>query len=149
MSLRTSAALRILCALVTLVCLSCDWSSPEAKKAKHRERAISYFEKSQYQEAGFEYQNVVQIDLNDADAHYRLGLTYLKLGGQSNLRQAFAALSRRDKEWEPYIVKANYHRSRIHPLTATSDIVLLDRTRSEKKNRPKKHHDYYRPDVSP
>ena len=94
MSLRTSAALRILCALVTLVCLSCDWSSPEAKKAKHRERAISYFEKSQYQEARFEYQNVVQIDPNDADAHYRLGLTYLKLGGQSNLRQAFAALSR-------------------------------------------------------
>ena len=94
MSLRTSAALRILCALVTLVCLSCDWSSPEAKKAKHRERAISYFEKSQYQEARFEYQNVVQIDPNEADAHYRLGLTYLKLGGQSNLRQAFAALSR-------------------------------------------------------
>jgi Tfp pilus assembly protein PilF len=57
---------------VTLVCLSCDWSSPEAKKAKHRERAISYFEKSQYQEARFEYQNVVQIDPNDADAHYRL-----------------------------------------------------------------------------
>lgn len=47
MSLRTSAGLRILCALMTLVCLSCDWASPEAKKAKHRERTISYFEKSQ------------------------------------------------------------------------------------------------------
>ncbi len=93
MSLRTSAGLRILCALMTLACLSCDWASPEAKKAKHREHTISYFEKSQYQEARFEYQNVVQIDPNDADAHYRLGSTYLKLGGQSNLRQAFAALS--------------------------------------------------------
>ena len=78
---------------MTLVCLSCDWASPEAKKAKHRERTISYFEKSQYQEASFEYQNVVQIGPNDADAHYRLGSTYLKLGGRSNLRQAFAAVS--------------------------------------------------------
>ena len=94
MSLRTSAALSILCALVTLVCLSCDWSSPEAKKAKHRERAISYFEKGQYQEARIEYQNVLQIDPEDANAHYQLALTYLKLGGVPNLPQTFAALSR-------------------------------------------------------
>ena len=66
MSLRTSARLAILSALVTLLCLSCDWASPEAKKAKHRERAISYFEKGQYQEARIEYQNLVQIDPKDA-----------------------------------------------------------------------------------
>ena len=89
MSLRTSARLAILSALVTLVCLSCDWDSPEAKKAKHRERAISYFEKGQYQEARIEYQNVVQIDPKDARSHYRLALTYLKLGGTTNLQEAF------------------------------------------------------------
>ncbi len=83
MSLRTSARLAILSALVTLLCLSCDWDSPEAKKEKHRERAISYFEKGQYQEARIEYQNLVQIDPKDADVHYRLGLTYLKLGEHS------------------------------------------------------------------
>ena len=37
----------------------CDWSSPEAKKAKHRERAASYFEKGQYNEAIIEYANVI------------------------------------------------------------------------------------------
>jgi len=86
--------LRILCALVTLVCLGCDWSSPEAKKARHRERAISYFEKGQYQEARIEYQNMIQIDPKDADAHYRLGLTFLKLGGIANFQQAFDEFSR-------------------------------------------------------
>jgi len=81
MSFPTSPSLRLLCALVTLVCLSCDWSSPEAKKARHRERATSYFEKGQYHEALIEYKNVAQLDPKDADAHYQLALTYLKLGG--------------------------------------------------------------------
>jgi tetratricopeptide (TPR) repeat protein len=79
---------------VTLVCFGCDWYSPEAKKAKHRERAISYFEKGQYQEARIEYQIVVQIDPKDADAHYRLALIYMKLGSAPNLQLASSELSR-------------------------------------------------------
>jgi tetratricopeptide (TPR) repeat protein len=94
MSIRTSAPLIILCALVTLVCSGCDSYSPEAKKAKHRERAISYFEKGQYQEARIEYQIVVQIDPKDADAHYRLALIYMKLGSAPNLQLASSELSR-------------------------------------------------------
>ena len=94
MSLRTLVSIRILCTLVTLVCLGCDWSSPQDRKIKHRERAISYFEKGQYQEARVEYQNVLQIDPADADAHYRLALTYLKLGGTPNLQLASSELSR-------------------------------------------------------
>src|SRR5215467_16298600 len=94
MSIRPSTSLRILCALVTLVCLGCDWSSPEAKKARHRERATSYFEKGQYHEALIEYKNVAQLDPKDAEVYYRLGLTYLKLGSLTNLQQAFAELSR-------------------------------------------------------
>ena len=82
------------CLLVTFVSTGCDWFSPEAKKAKHRERAISYFEKGQYQEARVEFQNVVQIDPNDADAHYRLALTYLKLGSNPNLQLAASELTR-------------------------------------------------------
>src|SRR5574342_454287 len=82
------------CMLVTFVSTGCDWYSPEAKKAKHRERAISYFEKGQYQEARVEFQNLVQIDPNDADAHYRLALTYLKLGGCPNLQLAASELTR-------------------------------------------------------
>ena len=72
----------------------CDWPSPEAKEAKHRELAANYFEKGQYQEALIEYQNVTQIDPKDSDAHYRLALTYLKLGGIPNQQRALAELSR-------------------------------------------------------
>ena len=93
-SLRSFAHLSILCAFVTLVCIGCDSSSPEAKKAKHRERAASYLERGQYQKAIIEYRNVAKIDSKDADAHYRLALAYLKLGGVPNLQQAFAEISR-------------------------------------------------------
>src|SRR5881296_1653596 len=68
--------------------------SPEAKKAKHRERAITYFDKGQYHEALIEFKNVVQIEPKDADAHYRLALTYLKLGGLPNLQAAFMELTK-------------------------------------------------------
>jgi tetratricopeptide (TPR) repeat protein len=87
-----STTSRILWVFVILVCLGCDWSSPEARKAKHRERAASYFEKGQYSEALIEYKNVAQISPNDADVHYRLALTYLKLGGISNLQAAVPEL---------------------------------------------------------
>ncbi len=82
------------CMLVTFVSTGCDWYSPEAKKAKHRERAISYFEKGQYHEARIEYQNLVQIDPKDADAHYRLALIYMKLGSAPNLQLASSELRR-------------------------------------------------------
>ena len=94
MFLRTLVSLRIICALAILVCLGCDWSSPQAKKTEHRERALSYFEKGQYREARIEYQNVVRIDPTDADAHYRLALTYLKLGSTPNLQLASSELNR-------------------------------------------------------
>src|SRR5262245_45605584 len=84
----------LLCLLGALLWIGCDWSSPEAKKAKHLERAASYFEKGQYQEALIEYQNVAKADPKDADPHYRLALTYMKVGGLPNLQAAFAELTR-------------------------------------------------------
>ena len=81
-------------ALIAMASFGCDWPSPEAKKAHHRERAASYYEKLQFQEALIEYRNVLQIDPKDADAHYRLGLTFMKLGGLANLQAAFAELTR-------------------------------------------------------
>ena len=86
--------LRALCALLILTGFGCDWSSPEAKKAKHRERAASYFETGQYNEALIEYKNVAQLDPKDADAYYRLALTYLKLGDRTSLQSAVTALTR-------------------------------------------------------
>src|SRR6185295_2700838 len=80
--------------LLTLIMGGCDWLSPESKKAKHFEQAKAYFEKGQYSEAVIEFKNVVQLDPKDAEAHYRLALAQLKLGGASNLQGAFAELSK-------------------------------------------------------
>jgi len=93
MSLRSSSILTVLC-LAAMLCFSCDWPSPEARKAKHQERAQSYVEKGQYQEALIEYQNVAQADPKDANTYYQLALIHLKLGGVPNLQAAFAELTR-------------------------------------------------------
>ena len=93
MPARSSTFMTLICVLL-LACLGCDSSSPEAKKAKHRERATSYVENGQYQEAIIEYRNVTQADPNDGDAHYRLALVHLKLGGLTNMQAAFSELTR-------------------------------------------------------
>ncbi|MBI5854477.1 MAG: tetratricopeptide repeat protein [Nitrospirae bacterium] len=85
---------RLLLAGLLLVTVGCFQTSPEAKRAKHRERGVAYFEKAKYAEALIEYKNVLQIDPKDGDAHYRLALTYMKMGGLTNLQQAFAELSK-------------------------------------------------------
>src|SRR5262245_29942685 len=84
----------LMLSLTVLLGTGCDWSSPEAKKAKHRERAAAYFEKKQYHEAIIEYANVLKIDPKDADAYYRLALCHLRFGDLSSLQQAYVALSR-------------------------------------------------------
>src|SRR6185436_6302317 len=80
--------------LLTLIMSGCDWLSPESKKAKYLEQANAYFEKGQYSEAVIEFKNVVQLDPKDAEAHYRLALSQVKLGGTANLQGAFAELNR-------------------------------------------------------
>ena len=72
----------------------CSKFSPEAKKETHRQRGLAYFEKGQFQEALIELKNLIQIDPKDADGHYRLALTYIKLGGLPNLQAAYGELSK-------------------------------------------------------
>ena len=79
---------------IALTVGGCDWLSPESNKAKHLEQGQAYFNKGQYREALLEFKNVVQLDPNDVATHYRLALTYLKLGGTTHLQGAFAELSR-------------------------------------------------------
>jgi tetratricopeptide (TPR) repeat protein len=79
---------------IALTVGGCDWSSPESKKAHYLQQGQAYFNKGQYSEALLEFKNVVQLDPKDAATHYHLALTYLKLGGTTNLQDAFAELSR-------------------------------------------------------
>lgn len=89
-------ATRIIISCICLVMMlsACDQISPETKIQSHRERAKNYFDKGQYSEALIEYKNISQINPNDANAHYQLALIYIKLGGGSNLQQAFSELTK-------------------------------------------------------
>lgn len=73
--------------------MGCTQESAETKASPHRERGIAYFDKGEYREALIEFKNVVQIAPNDPDVHYRMALTYLKLGTETDLHQAFKELS--------------------------------------------------------
>ena len=72
--------------------IGCTQESAEVKKAKHKERATQYFEKGDYREAIIEFKNVTRLDPLDADAHYRQGLSHLKLGTAQDLQEALKAL---------------------------------------------------------
>src|SRR5207244_3436470 len=92
--MRHGISTTLIAVLIIILVGGCDRFSPESKKAKHLELGQTYFDKGQYSEALIEYKNVVQLDPKDADTHYRLALTHLKLGGTANLQGAFAELSR-------------------------------------------------------
>ena len=72
-----------LASLFLLLAPSCSQLSPEAKKAIHQERGDAYFEEGKYREALIEYKNIVQIDPGNANAHYQVALTHMRLGGLS------------------------------------------------------------------
>lgn len=70
-----------------LALIGCGGS--EKKFANHIEKGKEYYAASKYKEASIEFKNAVQIKPDDADAHYNLGLSYLKHGGQSYLASAY------------------------------------------------------------
>jgi Tfp pilus assembly protein PilF len=67
---------------------------PTALKANHLERAERYTADGKYPEAVIEYRNAIQIDPNDANTQYKLGLAYLNQHAVTNVRPAFTALSK-------------------------------------------------------
>ena len=79
--------------LLLMAVSGCTKETAAMKAAHHKERAIVYFDKGEYREAIVELKNVVQIAPNDPDAHYRLALSYLKLGTVQDLQQSFKELS--------------------------------------------------------
>src|SRR5437899_3573727 len=78
--------------LTVLVAMTGCSRSPEAKKARHLERADKYFSKAQYREAVIEYANVLQLDRANPRAIRQLAFAHYQLG---QIGQAF-----------PYLVKS-------------------------------------------
>jgi len=95
MRLRTNwvIAAAVVLHLSMVATVGCTQETAEIKKNRHKEQAAAYFEKGQYREAVIELKNVVKIAPTDGDAHYRIALTYLKLGTLEDLQQAFQELS--------------------------------------------------------
>ncbi len=62
-------------ALLGLVWLGCQ--EDQSRLTQHLERGDAYLEEEKWAEAIIEYKNVVQLDPNNADAHYGLARAYL------------------------------------------------------------------------
>ena len=66
-----------LAALVALV--SCN-RDPSVAKKRYLDSGNKYFERGKFKEASIMYRNALQKDLRYGPAHYRLGLTYIRMG---------------------------------------------------------------------
>ncbi len=64
---------------------------PKVKRQKYLESGQRYYDSGKYKEAVIQFSNALRVDKNFADAHYRLGETFLKLGSAQN---AYAELGR-------------------------------------------------------
>src|SRR5213594_2444796 len=80
----------LILALMAIVFSGCS-RDPNVRKQKYYESGQRYFEKGKYREAAIQYSNAIQVDGRYSDAHYRLGLTYLRL---SEPNRAFQELQR-------------------------------------------------------
>ncbi len=90
--------------------------TPQEKKAKHLERGDKYFQAGKYNEALIEYKNVIQIDPRDATGHYKVAVTYLKIGGIANLRSGFAELTK-TVEYDPELADAQFKLGELYLLS--------------------------------
>jgi tetratricopeptide (TPR) repeat protein len=79
--------------IVLITVDGCFQESAETKTARHREQALAYFDKGEYDKALIEFKNVLKLNSTDPDAHYHTGLIYLKRGTMQDLQQAFKEFS--------------------------------------------------------
>jgi tetratricopeptide (TPR) repeat protein len=62
--------------------------NPETAKKKYLESGLKYVDKKQYDAAVIQFKKALQVDPNFADAHYQLGMTYLRQGNDQQHVQA-------------------------------------------------------------
>jgi tetratricopeptide (TPR) repeat protein len=74
---RPAKLIRLLAPVLALLLLACQ--SEEEKVASFLENGAAYVEAGSLNEAVIEYRNVLQIDPNNAEAHYALAKAYLEL----------------------------------------------------------------------
>lgn len=93
MAKKTSrSVIHFLIPFLCLFLLSCGGS--EGKFSKHFEKGKGYYSSSKYKEAAIEFKNAAELKPDDAQAHYYLGLSCLKMGEPVFLVQAFKSLSK-------------------------------------------------------
>jgi tetratricopeptide (TPR) repeat protein len=119
--LATSIYLKALVVALCFLITSCGGS--ERKYAKHIEKGKEYYASSEYKEAAIEFKNAIQIKPDDAEAHYNLGLSYLKVGGQAYLPAAFKSLVKAT-ELDPGLLDAQVKIGELHFLS--KDLAMAE-----------------------
>lgn len=82
----------ILTLLAGLFLSGCSSPSNDEAIAQYRGQAQALVEKQQFPEALRAYQQVVQRNPNDADAHYQIARLYFRMGRPDEVQQAYQAL---------------------------------------------------------
>ena len=90
--------MRTLVATLALLVLASCSRDPNVVKLKYFENGNKYFARARYKEASIMYRNALKKDALYGPAHYKLGLTELKLG---RIPQAVAALRRAKERIDP------------------------------------------------
>src|ERR1700728_2103969 len=73
----TAFRLTLILALIAALLAACS-RDPNVRKQKYFASGLSYFQKGKLEEAAIEFRNAVAVDSSFAEAHYELGMTYLK-----------------------------------------------------------------------
>jgi tetratricopeptide (TPR) repeat protein len=111
--------------VVALMALSSCSRDPNVAKKRYLDSGNKYFDKGNYKAAVLMYRDALQKDKKFGEAHYRLGLTYLKMNnlaeGVRSLRRSTEFLNHNDAHYWDAIVRL----SQIYISVASRDKNLM------------------------
>ncbi|MFB3826425.1 MAG: tetratricopeptide repeat protein [Bryobacteraceae bacterium] len=117
--------MRLLAAVILVLSFVACSRDPNVVKRRYLENGNKYFSRGKYKEASIMYRNALQKDMRFGEAHYRLGLSELKLArlpsAVSSLRRAVELMKPdREEHWDASIRLAEIY------LGATRDKQFLE-----------------------